>query len=414
MTNVNAAVPADNEFDELDDEPLLTNALDIAWGAVWRDRLFDQGWKPDGHSVASMGRIGPTDANDAAVSAGRLLRVWTEAGSHDDLEIRFPTFSSDQWVRVVDLLTDSAATVAALLAGQLPAAAVNALRSAGLELIPTAEELTEACGCRPEPGCTHASNLMRRAFYEANRDPFVFFTLRGRPGEDLLEDLRNHYLPDVATRADENRTSAQLVGMARSDLVGRQAAPLPALPSPWPDPGQADRWSSAADLPDLDPSILNELAEDAITRAWAMNRGDAGSSLDLGRDADLARRAFELLGSTRIVELSRGIDESSQFVIGLATAWQAAGHRGLALLEEPRWSPEAFVMNEARDALIASGRRESSIEIDQNVVTVAGRYQFRLSRDEVWYRLDKRAGHWLLMHEPSREIDVVVASLPHR
>lgn len=403
----------DDDLDEFDDVA-PSGALNISWGAVWRDRLFDQGWKPDGQTVARMGRIGPTDANEADFTAGRILRIWTEAGSHDDLEIRLPVFSEADWEAMVALLTGSAAMVAALLAGQLPAAAVQAMRDAGLELIPAAGELIEACGCRDEPGCTHVSNLMRRAFYEANRDPFVFFTLRGRSSDELLDDLRNHYLPDVASRTADAGNTATNSGMSPADLVGRQPAALPALPSPWPDPGETDSWTSAAQLADLDPKILNELAEDAITRAWAMNRGDAASSLELGPDADLARRAFELLGSTRIVELSREVGETSQFVIGLATAWKAAGHQGLALLEEAAWQPEAFVMNEARDALIASGRRESSIEVEENVITVAGKYQFRLSHDEVWYRLDKRAGHWMLMHEPSREIDVVVASLPSR
>ncbi len=149
--------------------------------------------------------------------------------------IGLSTFTTEQWDRVVEAMSEGAIYAAKLLAGELPPNIEDLFIPLGLKLFPSdAAELTVSCDCRaviaahaeatllsaraiaartgqpvkvPEPTpdsspagdtagsttnvwCKHICCL---AYLIANRfavEPFLLFTLRGLEGKDLLERLR--------------------------------------------------------------------------------------------------------------------------------------------------------------------------------------------------------------------------------
>lgn len=106
--------------------------------------------------------------------------------------ITVPAFAPDLAEKAIGAMAAQAVHAAKLLAGDLPPTVEDALAPAGLRLFPAEPgELGTRCTCREaQPWCKHACCL---AYLVAERfagDPFLVFTLRGLPREELLERLR--------------------------------------------------------------------------------------------------------------------------------------------------------------------------------------------------------------------------------
>jgi len=103
-----------------------------------------------------------------------------------------PILPHDQAERVISAMTDQAVYAAKLLAGELPANIEDVFAPLGLRLFPgEVTEVTTKCSCRePQPWCKHACCMAYLAAERFMTDPFLIFTLRGLPREELLERLR--------------------------------------------------------------------------------------------------------------------------------------------------------------------------------------------------------------------------------
>lgn len=110
--------------------------------------------------------------------------------------LSLPILPHDQAERVIAAMTDQAVYAAKLLAGELPANIEDVFAPLGLRLFPAepvggAGEITTKCSCRePQPWCKHACCLAYLVAERFTSDPFLIFTLRGLPREELLERLR--------------------------------------------------------------------------------------------------------------------------------------------------------------------------------------------------------------------------------
>lgn len=384
--------------------------LRVRWGQAWRDRLLDQGWLDNRRVSMGRGRIARTEVNAVEFSPGRITRIWNAPGSHEAVWVEIPVLTDEQWARVLDVAESRSGHAAAIFDRSIDRSFVADARHRGIELLPPVPALASQCGCTEKDAfCSHAVGLMHAAFHEINVDPFLLTAIQGRTEEQLTAALRQRLLGDTQTEE-----SLQPQTLPATEAWTRTPADLPVPPRAMPSPGHAERWETDTDDLAVEPGVLHELAADAITRSWLMTRGDAASALRLAEDADIARRAVGLLGTTRIMELAREMDEPAQRVVGLATAWDAAGPGGLAMLAEEPWHPEPFIMTEAAEAIEVSGRRASSIETADNTLTVAGKAQYRFGRDQLWYRLDKRANHWMLMTAPAVDIQDVLIPLNKR
>lgn len=107
--------------------------------------------------------------------------------------IKIPTFTHDQWEKVIGALTDQAVHAARLLSGDLPTSVEDLFGPLGLHLFPVAPtDIVPTCDCRERtrPWCKHACGV---AYLIADRfasDSFLIFTLRGIPRDELLDRLR--------------------------------------------------------------------------------------------------------------------------------------------------------------------------------------------------------------------------------
>lgn len=106
--------------------------------------------------------------------------------------ISIPTLPHEQSERVISAMVDQAVYAAKLLAGELPANIEDVFAPLGLRLFPgDSGELVTKCSCRePQPWCKHACCLAYLVAERFTTDPFLIFTLRGLPREELLERLR--------------------------------------------------------------------------------------------------------------------------------------------------------------------------------------------------------------------------------
>jgi uncharacterized Zn finger protein len=201
--------------------------------------------------------------------------------------ITLPTFAHDQSERVIAAMTDQAVYAAKLLAGELPANIEDVFVPLGLRLFPEASELAPKCTCpvgrpvtlgvppgsrpvaaAPPPGfkppwCKHACTL---AFLVAERfttDPFLIFTLRGLPREELLERLRQRRMVAGSGQARIPVYSPLIPGV--TDL---QAPPLDQVTDRFWEAGpELQHLDAPVERPEVTHPLLRRLGPSPFTGA---------------------------------------------------------------------------------------------------------------------------------------------------
>ncbi|UCD74725.1 MAG: hypothetical protein JSV91_13175 [Phycisphaerales bacterium] len=107
------------------------------------------------------------------------------------MALRVQTLSAGQWERLIDVMAAEAVYVARLLANELPPSIQQAFASMGLEIMPRGPEAVVCeCQCAAEGLCKHAATVAYLVAEQLDDDPMTSFTLRGIPGEQLLDRLR--------------------------------------------------------------------------------------------------------------------------------------------------------------------------------------------------------------------------------
>ena len=190
------------------------------------------------------------------------------------VDVRLPVLEDALWRDVVVALAAQAGTIAAMLAGELPEAAEEALGAVGQSLFPTAERAAFSCSCPDwEKPCKHAMAVLLLVADRLATDPFVLFALRGRTRDDLLAAVRSVRSAD-AVEPDE----ASLGPSLRDALAG----------------GLDHFWSSPAALAEptesSSPPALRRLPPPPAALGGAMLRQELATAY-----ATLAHRARELL-----------------------------------------------------------------------------------------------------------------------
>lgn len=159
----------------------------------------------EGLEYAKLGQTRRLDIGAGKVTAlvqGRLPKAYR-------VSLEIPTFSRDQWDRLVESMIDQALYSAKLLAGEVPPSIEDVFAPLGLRLFPPEPvegqlgEVTPVCTCeepRTEalPWCKHACCVAMIVADELAQDPWVIFRLRGMEKQELLDRLRHHRSISVA------------------------------------------------------------------------------------------------------------------------------------------------------------------------------------------------------------------------
>lgn len=146
-----------------------------------------------GRSLARAGAVGSITVGDGgAVAAVK--------DGHDayTVEVTVPVLDDSDAAAFTELVAAESGRVAALLAGQLPHAFVEAVEEAGVELLPYGGELGSACTCEAwlDP-CPHALAVLTQLAWLIQADPFVLTHLRGLSRDRVLRDLHRITAPRV-------------------------------------------------------------------------------------------------------------------------------------------------------------------------------------------------------------------------
>jgi uncharacterized Zn finger protein len=360
------------------------------WGRAWiaaletRARL-DPSRLARGKAYARGGAVRSLDLAPGAVTA-------VVKGSRPvpyDVVVSLRPFTADEWSRVLDVASSRIAHAAALLDGELPHALVSDVESAGLSLLPGADDLALRCSC-PDPAvpCKHAAAVCYLVADLLDADPFELLLLRGRTRHEVLSSLRSRRsgtpAPPVAAAAP-----AEADDVDASSAFARVTGPLPDLPLPPARPGRPAPVAGTPPTGSVSPASLQALAADAAQRAWELLTGVGDGGLSLSVEEDVVRRAVSLLGTPALDRLAARANVPPRVLSRRARAWALGGRGALAVLDET-WSPDAGDVAEAAAALGAGAH----VWMNQ-VSDASDARQLRLGRDGLWYPLHRR-GAWEL------------------
>ncbi len=209
-----------------------------AWGRAVEESAFAVAELRRGRALARAGEVGAI-----AVDTGRCVAAVKDGDDAWTVTVSVPPLDDRDAATFVELVGAESGRIAAMLAGQLPHALVEACEEAGIELLPYGGELGSTCTCDSwlDP-CPHALAVLTQVGWLLQDDPFVLLQLRGLSREAVLAGLH-----ELAVRS-----------------VGRDDGD---------DPGSGD--PVAQDL---------AVAEDAALRAARMLTAlEADPEVDLGR-----------------------------------------------------------------------------------------------------------------------------------
>ncbi len=149
-----------------------------------------------GRTLARSGRV-----QSLSLSPG-VATAEVHDGGEQYATVRVATLEPEEWLAVLDVLGEHLAWPAELLEGRLPGALLDAFAARGVQLLPTTAEVDSDCHCGDYAvPCAHAAAMHQILADAMDGDPFVLFTLRGRPRSQLLGSLSRAWggAPQAAT-----------------------------------------------------------------------------------------------------------------------------------------------------------------------------------------------------------------------
>ncbi len=381
------------------------------WGGAWVDALEHAGsgydsQLPRGRTYARKGAVRQIDLQPGHIAA----RVVGSNGELHRVDIEVRQLAMSEWEQVADSIGMRAAHLAALLDGELHPGIVEDAAEVDVRLLPRAADLRPDCSCPDwaEP-CKHAAAVCYVAAEELDRNPFALFLLRGIGRDELIDLVRSRRVdaPTGDEGPGELATGDDPVepdGVDATQVWGRRTladaldpAPAAATQIPTitslPRPGRHAPWG--AELParfEIDTVRVDELAEDAIERAWAMLIDDQPSGLIAGARADLARRAA--LHPDRLIALSNQAGVTVGRLRSWAEAWFVGGDPAVTVLADPdSWSRDQTALDAGREQLVELGHPRRSVALNYDSLLMSSTLWLVIGPDGRWYRLRGAGKH---------------------
>jgi uncharacterized Zn finger protein len=389
---------------------------------------LDSGRLSRGRTYARGGAVGPVTVAPGSTAAPVQGSRRTPYRSTVQVE----QLTDQQWDRLLDMIAERAANIAALLDGEMPAGLADDAAAAGVPLLPGPRDLDPECSC-PDWGypCKHAAALCYQVARLLDRDPFVLLLLRGRGERELMDELgrRNTarasaeaMVSATTTGADPHRSPAPTGDPAALAFASR--AELLSLPAPPPLPDRAGRGPALVDsaVPEtgVDPAALELLAADAAMRARHLLAGalgtrhaDTAPPVPLTEWQDAVRLAAAHPTPEVFARIAANCGRTPRELAAATRAWRHGGAASLNVLESS-WTPPASRLERDREALRADWAdcRPPRLRSWRNRWTVEGRdAQLRLGRDELWYPYTKDQGTWWPAGPPDADPAVVLTAL---
>lgn len=390
------------------------------WGSEWIAALEGAGTGyesrlPRGRTYARKGAVREIELRPGHIAA----RVVGSGGELYRVDIGVRQLAPAEWEQVADAIAGRAAHLAALLDGELDPGVVDDAAAVDVRLLPRPADLRPDCSCPDwaEP-CKHAAAACYLAAAELDRDPFALFLLRGIGRDELIELVRSRRgdagVTGAVAAAEPGIDATQLwAGRSPGDALPAPPS-LPGPARPLQHPGRHVPWG--AQLPvrfGVDSTRVDELAEDAVLRAWRMLVDGEPSGLASSLVADLARRAATRPEALRELAASAGVTPGQ--LAAWAEAWRVGGDDAVTVLAEPEsWSTDQSALDAGRELLVDLGHPRRSVALNYDSLLMASTVWLVIGPDGRWYRLHGQGKHQDLRlgAPPSADIRDVVDPAP--
>lgn len=377
------------------------------WGRAWLDALEQAGTEyrnrmPSGRAIARKGAVMDLELEPGHVAA----RVVGNHGEIQRVDLAVRQLARSEWEQVADAIAGRAGHLAALLDGELDPGVVDDAASVEVDLIPRAIDLRPDCTCEDwaEP-CRHAAAVCYVVAEELDRNPFALFLLRGMARDDLMAMVRarrgDRTHAAVPTESDQ-APGYDAPGYDVSELWRGKSLDDPLGPPPFDrrhrgtdlrQPGQRVPWGATPPRRfGIDPSRVDDLADDAVERAWRMLVDDRPSGLAATESADLARRAVSQ--PQRLAEFASLSGVTPARLRAWADAWWSGGDVAVQVLADPTsWQTDQVALAAGRDMLVQTGHPRRSISLNYDSLRMAGTVWLTIGPDGRWYRLQGAGKH---------------------
>lgn len=262
----------------------MTDDATPGWGEAWLAAMAAAG-----HGYADRLGRGPYYVSRGAVrglevTPGRVSGTFLHGRQRSQtVNLDVAPLEDDAWEALVRTLAGELRFSAAIADGWLPPDALPLLADAGVDLVPTRDEVGETCHCTEGGGtpCRHVASLHHAVAAALDEDPFLLLAMRGRDVRTLRAALR-------AARTGEDLTvaarSPDAVGIDDLDTIDVFVAradldDIPLAPRRVSDP--AWLFEQLGDPPGFDDSVpLERLIVRAADTAWRLAAGDGAEAAD--------------------------------------------------------------------------------------------------------------------------------------
>lgn len=245
---------------------------EAGWAAGRMLRLLAEVGEPtrvhEGTELARLNRVVRLEVAPGRINAS----VRDRSTRPERVVIEAPTSPHEVWEGVIARAADAPSIAARFLAGAIPSEVESLMpqSTAGAAqhdderrrdnpetcatLFPPAETLRSSCRCAdPEPWCRHACAALAALGARMREEPFLIFTLRGLPAEEVVERLRQR-------RAIQGRTVGEAPAYAQRPVIEGDAAARPL------EMVADDFWEAGPELETLDTSLRRPEVSCALLR----------------------------------------------------------------------------------------------------------------------------------------------------
>ncbi|MGR3935270.1 hypothetical protein [Streptomyces sp. BRA346] len=308
-----------------------------------------------------------------------------------------------QWDRAYTAIAHDPDLVPAVSRANITDLLADPRRTAGIPLVPTADDISFTCPCRTGPGvCPHTAAVGHLLAQRIRTAPAALLTLRGRAHHHLKKFLRSTPQPGPAPQPAGLRTTPPSSVPPRPSpapfipvqplFPGGTLPPIPAIASNVAQAG----FNAATEPPSPAPTLttLNTLVTDAAHRAAAYLNGEQ-PALCPDPESDLARLVATEHGQPHLEHAAAHLNLPLLGMRQLVAAFDYGGPAGaLTYLHPQPADPEHLAQAEAaiqpfRPAPLAPLEREHN-----QITDTAARVQIRRGPDNRWYPYITHFGSW--------------------
>ncbi|MBZ8179564.1 SWIM zinc finger family protein [Oscillatoria salina] len=189
------------------------------WVLRWLELLDSYRFKKRlerGRNYAREGNV----LNIEFAGAKVLAKVQGSEPEPYKVSLSLDAFSDEDWHYIIETMSEKAIYSAKLLAGEMPENIAEVFVTNGKSLFPfNLSEIHSRCTCPDKANpCKHIAAVYYQLGSRFSEDPFVFFQLRGRTKEEILEALRQLR----STNIDNKETNTSVQSEQKSAKNGEQ------------------------------------------------------------------------------------------------------------------------------------------------------------------------------------------------